>query len=56
MKRKRAYRATAVKDVKWEVLSQGRGRGGVHVGFDVGKEAVLSVVRWDDGGLSARGW
>lgn len=49
MKRKRAYRATVVKQVDWEVLSVGRQRRAVQVGFDVGKEAVLAVVRWEDG-------
>lgn len=49
MKRKRAYRATAVKEVGWGVLSRGREGLGVQIGFDVGKQYVLAVVRWGDG-------
>jgi transposase len=49
MKRKKAYRATPVKQVQWKVLSRERGGQGVHVGFDVGKEAVLCVARWQEG-------
>jgi transposase len=49
MKRKRAYRATVVKQVDWEALSAGREGWAVQVGFDVGKEAVLAAVRWEDG-------
>jgi len=48
MKRK-AYRATDVKRVDWEALSRGREGQAVQVGFDVGKEYVLAVVRWGDG-------
>lgn len=48
MKKRRAYRARSVKEVKWEVASQGRDGQGVHVGFDVGKEEVLTVVRWGE--------
>jgi transposase len=49
MKRKRAYRATPVKRVCWQVLSRGREGCAVQVGFDVGKEHLLTVVRWEDG-------
>ena len=49
MKTKKAYRATAVKQVQWEVLIRERGGRAAHVGFDVGKQAVLTVVRWEDG-------
>jgi len=55
MKKKRAYRATVVKQVDWGVLSAGRRGQAVQVGFDVGKEAVLAVVRWGDGGFE-RPW
>lgn len=48
MKRK-AYRATGVKRVDWEGLSRGREGQAVQVGFDVGKESVLTVARWGDG-------
>ena len=48
MKRK-GYRATDVKRVDWEALSRGREGQAVQVGFDVGKEYVLAVVRWGDG-------
>ncbi|OPZ76559.1 MAG: Transposase IS116/IS110/IS902 family protein [Actinobacteria bacterium ADurb.Bin444] len=47
MKRK-AYRATAVKQVCWEVLNRGREGCPLQVGFDVGKHEVLAVVRWED--------
>lgn len=55
MRVRRAYRAKPVKQVNWELVSQGelarQGEGGegVHVGFDVGKEEVLAVLRWADG-------
>jgi transposase len=45
----RAYRATGVKRVDWEGLSTGREGVAVRVGFDVGKEAILAVARWEDG-------
>jgi len=48
MKRK-AYRATGVKRVDWEGLSRDREGQAVQVGFDVGKESVLTVARWGDG-------
>lgn len=47
--KRRAYRATSVKQVNWKQLSAGRGDCAVGVGFDVGKEAVLAVARWEDG-------
>jgi transposase len=54
MKRK-AYRATPVKQVRWEVLSRGREACATQVGFDVGKHYVLTVVRWE-GGQFERPW
>ena len=46
---RRTYRAIPVKQVNLELVSEGQGRQGVHVGFDVGKAEVLAVVRWADG-------
>jgi transposase len=47
--RRKAYRATRVKQVRWEVLSRGQGACAVEVGFDVGKREVLAVARWESG-------
>jgi hypothetical protein len=47
--KKRSYRATPVKQVDWGVLRAGHGRMAVGAGFDVGKEAVLTTIRWEDG-------
>jgi transposase len=47
--RSRAYRATAVKRVGWEALSVGREGQPAQIGFDIGKEEVLVVLRWHDG-------
>ena len=47
--RSRAYRATAVKRVDWEALSKGREGQAALVGMDIGKQEVLTVVRWPDG-------
>lgn len=48
MKKRRAYRARSVKRVNWKEVGQGHGKQGVHVGFDVGKEAILTVLRWGE--------
>ena len=55
MKRK-AYRATPVKQVDWKGLSAGREGCAVQVGFDVGKQAVLAVARWQDGRWERPWW
>lgn len=49
MRARRAYRAKSVKQVNWALVSQGEGCELVHVGFDVGKEEVLAVLRWAEG-------
>ena len=49
MKRKRMYRATAVKGVDLGCVTAGREGQGAVVGFDVGKRRLLAVVRWEDG-------
>ena len=46
VKKSRAYRATRVKDVRWEKVLAGRERQAVHVGLDVSKEDVLVATRW----------
>jgi transposase len=55
MRSRRTYRAISVKQVNLELLSEGQGDQGVHVGFDMGKAEVLTVVRWADGRLE-RPW
>lgn len=47
MRNSRTYRARSVKNVDWKDVVKGRGRQVVHVGIDVGKRAVLAVVRWN---------
>jgi transposase len=49
MRTRRAYRAKPVKQVNWDLTSPGPECRGVHVGFDVGKEEVLAVLRWAEG-------
>jgi hypothetical protein len=46
---KRTYRSQPVKQVDLELVSEGRGRQGAHVGFDMGKKELLAVVRWANG-------
>ena len=49
MKRNRTYRAKSVKKVDCRELA-GRGAPGeVWVGTDIGKRAILAVLRWSDG-------
>jgi transposase len=55
MRRSRIYRAKSVKKVEWREVARGRGRQGVRVGTDIGKRALLAVVRWEDGGFE-RPW
>jgi transposase len=47
MRRNRTYRAKSVENVDWKEVVTGRGRQAAHVGVDVGKRAVLAVVRWN---------
>ena len=49
MRKRRAYRATAVKKVSLGDVF-GRGPAGeVTVGLDIGKKEVFAVLRWKDG-------
>src|SRR3989304_1587224 len=47
MKKNRTYRAKSVKNIEWKEVVQGREHQAIHVGVDVGKRAVLAVVRWN---------
>jgi transposase len=49
MKGSRIYRAKSVKNVELNQVVQGRGGGVAHVGVDVGKRAILAVLRWGEG-------
>jgi transposase len=53
--RRRAYRATDVKDVQLEKVLSRAPAEAVTVGADIGKEAIYSVVRWSDGSFE-RPW
>ena len=47
MKRNRTYRAKSVKNIEWKEVVKGRAHQAIHVGVDIGKRAVLAVVRWN---------
>jgi len=49
VRKKRAYRAADVKNVRLERVLASSPSGTVSVGLDVGKFEVLAVVRWADG-------
>jgi len=49
LRTRKAYQAKPVKQVDWELVSEGRGSQAVHVGFDVGKMETFAVLRWADG-------
>jgi hypothetical protein len=51
----KAYRAVEVNRVDLSKCWQGRSPGLVHVGFDIGKDRILAVVRWGLGDFS-RPW
>jgi transposase len=53
--RKRAYRATDVKDVMLEEVTRGAPKGAATAGLDIGKHEVHAVVRWKDGSFE-RPW
>ena len=53
--RRKAYRATDVKDVRLEEVLKRAPAGAVSVGADIGKEAIYGVVRWSDGSFE-RPW
>ena len=46
---KRAYRATRVNDVNWDLIAQGKEGLGITLGIDVGKFSLWAVCRWADG-------
>lgn len=48
MGKRRAYRSTSVKKVVLEKVLESAPVGDVHVGMDVGKGEVFTVVRWAD--------
>ena len=47
MRKNRTYRAKSVKNIEWKEVVRGREHQAIHVGVDVGKRAVLAVVRWN---------
>ena len=49
MVKRRAYRSTAVKKVALEKLLELAPVGDVHLGMDIGKGEVFTVIRWSDG-------
>ena len=49
MGKRRAYRSTAVKKVALEKLLESAPVGDVHLGMDIGKGEVFTVIRWSDG-------
>ena len=49
MRKRRAYRAAAVKNVLIERVLESAPDGPVCVGLDVGKKEIFAVVRWADG-------
>ena len=49
MGKRRAYRSTAVKKIVLEKLLEWAPVGDVHVGMDIGKEEIFTVIRWADG-------
>jgi hypothetical protein len=55
MQKRRAYRATDVKDVALGKLLLVAPAGAVTIGFDVGKYEIYAVVRWQDGSFE-RPW
>jgi transposase len=55
MRSRRAYQAKPVKKVELELADHGQEGEPVHVGFDVGKEELLTVARWPDGSFD-RPW
>lgn len=46
MRKRRAYRATAVKNVVLEKVLESAPEGAVSVGLDIGKLEVFAVIRW----------
>ena len=48
MGKRRAYRSTAVKKVVLEQVLESAPVGDVHVGMDIGKGEIFTVIRWSD--------
>lgn len=55
MGKRRAYRATAVKNVVLAEVFEAAVSGPIEVGLDIGKGEILAVVRWCDGSFE-RPW
>jgi transposase len=53
--KRRAYRATDVKDLRLENVLKAAPAGNATAGLDIGKFEVRGVVRWNDGGFE-RPW
>ena len=53
--RRRAYRATEVKDVSWKEVLRSAPGGAATAGLDIGKYEMRAVVRWKDGSFE-RPW
>lgn len=49
MRKKGAYRAVDVKEVRLERTFEGSPDGAVTVGLDIGKREIMAVLRWSDG-------
>jgi transposase len=49
MGKRRAYRSTAVKKVDLEKVLEAAPVGDVHLGMDIGKGEIFTVIRWADG-------
>jgi transposase len=55
MKKSRAYQSTSVNKVDWIRANQSKEQQVVHVGLDIGKFELMSVLRWPDGSFE-RPW
>ena len=53
--KRRAYRATDVKDVRCEDVMEAAPTGAVTTGLDIGKSEIRGVLRWSDGSFE-RPW
>lgn len=55
MKKSRAYQSTSVNKVDWNRTNRSEEQQVVHVGLDIGKFELMSVLRWPDGSFE-RPW
>jgi transposase len=55
VKKSRAYRSTSVNKVDWNRMNRFEEQQVVHVGLDIGKFELMSVLRWPDGNFE-RPW